>query len=81
MSSSSEWAGFGIAVLLGAAGALGLLAAFTPLVVLIPLVAGGIVAVGRWPVGRRGWPGAIAGLGLPPLYVGYLNRDGPGPAG
>jgi hypothetical protein len=30
--------------------------------------------------GRRqqAWPGIVAGLGVPLLYVGYLNRGGPG---
>jgi hypothetical protein len=28
--------------------------------------------------GRLAWPGLLAGAGLMPLYVGYLNRGGPG---
>lgn len=26
----------------------------------------------------RGWPALLVGLGLLPLYVGWLNRSGPG---
>ena len=40
--------------------------------------AGLAVALGRYAGGRLAAPGLLAGAGLLPLYVGYLNRGGPG---
>jgi hypothetical protein len=43
------------------------------------LATGGLAAVLAWRAGGRfAGPGLLAGAGLMPLYVGYLNRGGPG---
>lgn len=47
--------------------------------VFVLLATGGLAAVLARRGGRRlAWPGLITGAGLMPLYVGYLNRGGPG---
>jgi hypothetical protein len=69
---------FGIWAVVGACGALALLAAPTIGIFVLPatLLLGGVLArrAPRWLAG----PGILAGLGVPLLYVGYLNRGGPG---
>jgi len=46
---------------------------------LILLPTAGLAAVLAWRGdGRAAWPGLLAGTGLIPLYIGYLNRSGPG---
>lgn len=40
--------------------------------------AGLAVVLARYGGGRFAGPGLLAGAGLLPLYVGYLNRGGPG---
>ena len=37
-----------------------------------------VVVLARNPATHRGSPGLISGLGIPPLYVALLNRQGPG---
>ncbi|MFJ9634799.1 hypothetical protein ACIRU8_44635 [Streptomyces sp. NPDC101175] len=63
---------------IGAAGSLALLTIPTIGLYLFPLaaVAAGAVAFRRG--ARHGLPGLLSGLGLPLLYVAYLNRRGPG---
>ncbi|MEZ0065582.1 hypothetical protein ABIA32_001582 [Streptacidiphilus sp. MAP12-20] len=38
----------------------------------------GLVMLGRLQRSQRGTPGLIAGAGLMPLWIGWLNRGGPG---
>lgn len=63
------------------AGGLGSLGALTALTIGVFVLPAGLAlgAVLAWR-GRReqAGPGIVAGLGLPLLYVGYLNRGGPG---
>jgi hypothetical protein len=69
---------FGLWAVAGAAGALGVLTVPTIGIIVLPaaLVLGAVLA---WRAPRRmAGPGIVAGLGLPLLYVGYLNRGGPG---
>jgi hypothetical protein len=69
---------FALWAVAGAGGALALLTAPTIGIFVLPatLVLGGALF---WRGRRRqAGPGIIAGLGLPLLYVGYLNRGGPG---
>lgn len=70
--------GFALWAVAGAGVALGLLTAPTIGIFVLPaaLVLGSLLAWRgqRWLAG----PGVVAGLGLPLLYVGYLNRGGPG---
>jgi hypothetical protein len=69
---------FGLWAVVGAGGALALLTAPTIGIFVLPatLVLGAVLF---WR-GRRqqAAPGIVSGLGLPLLYVGYLNRGGPG---
>jgi len=73
---TASW--FGLWAVVGAGGALALLTAPTIGIFVLPatLVVGAVLA---WR-GRRqqAGPGIVAGLGLPLLYIGYLNRGGPG---
>lgn len=69
---------FGLWAIAGAAGALGVLTLLTIGIFVLPaaLALGAVLAWrGR---GQQTGPGIVAGLGLPLLYVGYLNRSGPG---
>lgn len=69
---------FGLWALAGAAGTLGVLTLLTVGVFVLPaaLMLGAALAwrAPRWLAG----PAIVAGLGAPLLYVGYLNRGGPG---
>ena len=71
-----RWAWFAAGLVAGAALALGLLGALSIGIFVLPLaVALTVFLAIRHP---EGLIGAISGLGLPLLYVAYLNRDGPG---
>lgn len=66
----------------GGVGAGLCLAALTPLtigILVLPLAVASGIALLAWRRGRSGSAvGLLSGLGIVPLYVGYLNRDGPG---
>jgi hypothetical protein len=66
----------------GGVGAGLCLAALTPLTIgflVLPLAVASGIALLAWRRGRSGSVvGLLSGLGIVPLYVGYLNRDGPG---
>ncbi|MBO0823037.1 MAG: hypothetical protein J2P27_04145 [Actinobacteria bacterium] len=69
---------FGLWAVAGAAGALGVLTVLSIGVFVLPAaLALGAVLAWRAPRQLAG-PGIVTGLGLPLLYVGYLNRSGPG---
>lgn len=67
------WAGVGAGLCL---------AALTPLTIgifVLPVAVAAGIALLVWRRGRNGSVvGLLCGFGLVPLYVGYLNRDGPG---
>ncbi len=65
-------------MLVGAAVASGLLGALTIGVFLLPLAALATIGLRRLPASGLGVAGVVAGAGLGPLFVAYLNRDGPG---
>lgn len=65
-------------MLVGAGAAFALLGALTIGPLLLPLVALGVIGLTRRADAAAGAVGAIAGLGIGPLFVAYLNRDGPG---
>jgi hypothetical protein len=70
--------GFTLWTVEGAGLALGLLTVLTIGVFVLPMaIALGAVLAWRGPRWLAG-PGIVAGLSLPLLYVGYLNRGGPG---
>ena len=65
-------------VVVGAACALGVLGALTIGIFLLPVALVALVVLATRSGAAVGAPGAISGLGLPALYVSYLNRSGPG---
>lgn len=67
-------------LVLGATYALALVAAASIGLFVLPFAVVGTAFVARCRGARAGVPGLVAGLGLPLLYVAYLNRAGPGPA-
>jgi heme exporter protein D len=75
---SSSWPWFCAWFAVGALGSLALLAILTIGVYLLPLalLAAGLLATRRG--SSAGLPGLVSGLGVPLLYVAFLNRGGPG---
>ena len=74
----SSWLGFVGWLLIGGVYTLSLLTAFTIGVFVLP-----VAIIATLLLARRHRPadelfGLVAGLGLPVLFVAYLNRDGPG---
>lgn len=73
-----HWLHFVLWAVAGASVAVGLLAVLTIGVFVLPAAAA-LIGVLAWRGDRRlAAPGILTGLGLLPLYVGYLNRGGPG---
>src|SRR5262249_28751858 len=78
---TSMWPWFCAWFLVGALASLGLLTALTIGIFLLPvaLAAGVFLATRRGARGSRaGLAGLVSGLGVPLLYVAFLNREGPG---
>lgn len=65
-------------VIIGAGWGLGLLAIATIGIFVLPIVLVATAALVTRPGAAAGLLGLVSGLGLPLLYVAYLNRDGPG---
>jgi hypothetical protein len=47
-------------------------------ILILPFAVLATVLVARRPAAAMGAPGLVSGLGLPFLFIAYLNRDGPG---
>ena len=62
----------------GAALSFGILALMTIGIFILPFALTGLFILLRWGGDRRSSVGLISGIGLPLLYVAFLNRDGPG---
>lgn len=62
----------------GAGYALGILAALSIGVLVLAVAVVATVVLARRPQARVGLTGLVSGLGLPLLYVAFLNRAGPG---
>jgi hypothetical protein len=63
----------------GAGACLAVLSVLSIGIFVLPVAATATIVLLRWPAGRTmAVPGLISGLGLPLLYVAYLNRGGPG---
>jgi hypothetical protein len=78
LCSPRGWLQFALWAAAGAGAASGLLTALTVgiFVLLATVILTGLLI---WRGDRRlAVPGVVTGLGLPLLYVGYLNRAGPG---
>jgi hypothetical protein len=63
---------------IGGGYALAVLSIMTIGILILPIVIGATVFVATRPGSRPGVMGLVSGLGLPLLYVAFLNRDGPG---
>lgn len=73
-----RWAWFAAWLIIGAGYALSILGAASVGLFLLPVVVLATVLIARRQHARSGLPGLISGLGIPLLYVAYLNRTGPG---
>ena len=62
----------------GAALAVSVLGALTIGIFILPFALLGLFILLKWGGDRRSSVGLISGIGLPLLYVAFLNRDGPG---
>ena len=74
VAERQSWRWFGAWLLVGAAYAVGLVEILTIGIFVLPVAIIGTVLLARQPASLRGVPGLVAGLGLPLLYVAYLNR-------
>jgi hypothetical protein len=72
------WAWFAAWLIIGASYALSLLGAASIGLFVLPLPVLATILIVRRQHARSGLPGLISGLGIPLLYVAYLNRAGPG---
>ncbi len=78
VTSTRTWAWFAAWLAVGGGFAFGLIGILSIGVFMLPVAALGLVVLVGRPGAGRGLPGLICGLGLAPLFVAYLNRDGPG---
>jgi len=73
-----RWPWFAVWLIVGASYAVSILGAASIGLFLLPLPALATILLARRPHANSGLPGLISGLGIPLLYVAYLNRAGPG---
>lgn len=73
-----RWVWFAAWLIIGAGYALSLIGAASIGLFVLPLPALATILLARRPHASSGLPGLISGLGIPLLYVAYLNRAGPG---
>ncbi|MFR0355063.1 hypothetical protein [Streptomyces sediminimaris] len=74
----SVWPWFCAWFLVGGLASLGLLSVLTVGVFLLPVALAAAVFLATRRGCRTGLAGLVSGLGVPLLYVAYLNRGGPG---
>ncbi len=79
MRHRPRWRWFAAWAAVGASYAMTVLGAFTIGLFFLPLATGGTVLLASVTASRTGWPGAIAGLGLPAFLVAWFNRAFPAP--
>jgi len=80
VTTRRSWGWFGAWSLVGVAYSVALVGILSIGIFVLPIAIIGTVLLVRMPASLRGVYGLIAGLGLPPLYVAYLNRSYGGPA-
>ncbi len=80
VTNHRSWGWFGAWLLVGVAYGVALVGILTIGIFVLPVAIIGTVILARLPSSLRGVSGLVAGLGLPPLYVAYLNRGYGGPA-
>lgn len=73
-----RWVWFAVWLIIGASYALSLLGAASIGLFVLPLPVLATILLARRRQAHSGLPGLISGLGIPLLYVAYLNRAGPG---
>jgi hypothetical protein len=73
-----SWGRFATWTLVGATWSLALIGIPSIGLFVLPAAVGTTVVVALRAPSSVGLPGLVTGLGLPPLYVAYLNRNGPG---
>jgi hypothetical protein len=73
-----RWAWFAAWLVIGAGYSLSVLGAATIGLFALPPTALATILIARRQHATSGLPGLISGLGIPLLYVAYLNRRGPG---
>jgi hypothetical protein len=73
-----RWAWFAAWLIIGAGYALSLLGAASIGLFVLPLPVLATILLARRQRVHGGLPGLISGLGVPLLYLAYLNRAGPG---
>jgi hypothetical protein len=73
-----RWAWFVAWLIIGAGYAVSLLGAASIGLFVLPLPVLATILLARRQHASSGLPGLISGLGIPLLYVAYLNRAGPG---
>lgn len=76
--SAAAWGWFVAWFFAGALCALAVLGAFTIGIFVVPIAGALIVFLATRRGATAGISGLVSGLGLPVLYVAFLNRDGPG---
>jgi hypothetical protein len=74
VTNRRSWGWFGAWSLVGAAYAVGFVEILSIGIFVLPVAIIGTVLLVRLPASWRGVPGLVAGLGIPLLYVAYLNR-------
>ncbi len=76
-TTAGRWAAFGAWTLVGAGAAFGVLGLAT--IGIFVLAGTAVLGTLVWRgYGRSGSAGLVSGLGLPLLYIAFLNRHGPG---
>jgi hypothetical protein len=78
IGDSRAWPWFLAWFLVGAGYAVGLIGILSIGIIVLPLAIVASLVLARRAPARRGLPGLIGWIGVPPLYVAYLNRAGPG---
>jgi MYXO-CTERM domain-containing protein len=73
-----RWGWFAAWLIIGAGYTLSLLGAASIGLFVLPLPVLATILLARRQHAHSGLPGLISGLGIPLLYVAYLNRAGPG---
>ena len=73
-----SWGWFAAWTLVGATWSLTLIGIASIGLFVLPAAVGATVVVALRAPSSSGLPGLVTGLGLPPLWVAYLNRSGPG---